>query len=312
MAIFRTSPEKTLQRDRDAAMANVDRLAAKLNDAEADVTASKTAVQRAALDGDDGALDIVETAERAALHRLSTINAAHEAAAKLLALLESQIAELLDKKQRATTSAELLAMAGDLEQANESTTIAMTALADIATRSAVFLFDAKGLQFFATSALTQIPEATSYIAMLLRERARLVLDGTAPATLPEAEAAFVPTTPVKPVVRRLFSLKPISWTDANGDLRVAQRWTDIDLPLACADRAIAANACVEMNDPARSQQTLRQWPGHPNPANCFNLDEPGTAAKADVVDEQPREPDEVHSAFQPLDRGQPFHMRIAR
>jgi hypothetical protein len=311
MAIFRTSPEKTLQRDRDAAKANVDRLAAKLKDAETAVIAAKTTVQAAALSGDDAALATAETAERAALHHLTTMRTANEAAGKLLALLESQIAELLDKKVRTATAAELAEMAVDLEQTNESVDIAMTALSKITARAGLFLFEAKGLEHFATSAQIQVPEASAYIAGLLRERARMVLDGSAPPTLPTPEAPYVAPVVVKPVTRRLFSLKPVSWTDANGDLRVAQRWQDVDLPLACADRAIAAKACVEMDNPARSTKTLRQWPGHPNPANCFNLD--GDAAvKADAVDEQPREPDEVHSTFQPLDRGQPYQLQVAR
>jgi hypothetical protein len=50
---FPKSAEKVLIRDRDNAVANVARLAAKLHDAEASVIASKSAVQRAALDGDD-------------------------------------------------------------------------------------------------------------------------------------------------------------------------------------------------------------------------------------------------------------------
>jgi hypothetical protein len=187
----------------------------------------------------------------------------------------------------------------------------MSALGTIAIRAAVFISEAKGLEIFATSSLVQVPEATAYVSMLLRERARMVIDGTAPATLPTPEAAFVPTIPAKPVTRRLFSLKPVSWTDANGDLRVAQRWTDVDLPLACADRAIATNACVPMHDRARSQQTLRQWPGHPDPANCFSLDDPGVSAKAAALDEQPRDDGVLHSNFVET-VGQPYQLRAVR
>ena len=72
MAIFRQAPEKNLARDRDAAKANADRLALKLTEAEQAVISAKSLAQRAALDGNDSALDAAVVAEGAALRRLST------------------------------------------------------------------------------------------------------------------------------------------------------------------------------------------------------------------------------------------------
>jgi hypothetical protein len=54
MAFFKEAPIKSLTRDRDLAKANCDRLALKLHEAEANVIATKSLAQRAALDGDDG------------------------------------------------------------------------------------------------------------------------------------------------------------------------------------------------------------------------------------------------------------------
>jgi hypothetical protein len=308
MAIFKTSPEKTLQRDRDAAKANVERLAAKLAAAEQAVIVAKTAVQAAALDGNDAALDATETAERAALHRLGSIRTASEAATKLLAHFEAQLAELLDKKQRAATAAELEALADDLIQAEQSTIVGMTALAAVTNRVAPFISEARGLQIFSSSSLEQIPEASSYVSLLLRERARLCVAGEVAATLPGAEQPFVPTIPAKPATRRLFSLRAISWTDDTGQLRTSQRWQDVDLPLACADRAIAANACAELNSPERTTKTLRMWPGTPRPENCHSLD--GDAAKADVAAEPQHDPVR-HSGFVET-IGAPYKLQIAR
>src|SRR6202142_321956 len=83
MAFFKEAPIKSLTRDRDLAKANYDRLALKLTDAEANVIATKSLAQRAALDGDDGGLDAAEAAERAALHRHGTLSAAHAESEKL-------------------------------------------------------------------------------------------------------------------------------------------------------------------------------------------------------------------------------------
>ena len=52
MAFFKEAPIMELTRDRDNAQANVDRLALKLLDAEANVIATKSLAQRAALDGE--------------------------------------------------------------------------------------------------------------------------------------------------------------------------------------------------------------------------------------------------------------------
>src|SRR5712671_3771709 len=121
MALFPKSPEKTLERERDAAKINVDRLAARAVDAEKAVAARRGEAQQLAFDNaDDGLLGKAEAALRGALDRQGTISAASVEAGKLLALLESQLAELLDKKQRSATSVELLAMADDLEQASQS------------------------------------------------------------------------------------------------------------------------------------------------------------------------------------------------
>jgi hypothetical protein len=98
LALFTKQPEKALTRDRDLAKANVDRLAAKISDAEVALIAAKSLAQSRALSGDDGGLDAAEAAERAALHRHCTLSAAHTEAGKLLALLESQIAKRSTRK----------------------------------------------------------------------------------------------------------------------------------------------------------------------------------------------------------------------
>jgi hypothetical protein len=122
MAFFKEAPIKALTRDRDVAKADVDRLSKKLSDAEQAVTATKSAAQRAALDGDDGGLDAAEASERAALHRHGTLKAAHTEAGKLVALLDGQISEMNDAKTRSATNAATLALADELTQAGAVST----------------------------------------------------------------------------------------------------------------------------------------------------------------------------------------------
>jgi hypothetical protein len=306
MPFFPKSAEKVLIRDRDNAVANVARLAAKLHDAEASVIASKSTVQRAALDGDDSGLDAAEAAEHGALRRLSTIGAAHVEAGKLLALLESQLMTIADEKQRRATAASANGLADDLVQAAASFDIAIAELAALTAQASPIVFEANGLQAFATSSQTEVPWACGVVAELLRDHAKAVLSGTAAAMLPKPETPFVPPTIAEPVVRRLFTTRSISWTDAEGMLRVAQKFTDANLPLVAADRAIAARVCVEMTDPAR-KKNHNQWPGHPDPPQCYSLDEPDGVAAIDAT-----EPHDVvkHSSFVET-IGKPYIVRTA-
>lgn len=248
MPIFKSSLEKTLQRDRDAAITNRDRLAVRLTDAEQAVITSKSTARRAALDGDDGGLDAAEHAEGAALRRLSTITAAHAEAEQALVLLDGQIAAALDSKTRTATAAETVALADELVQAAAGFDIAVAALANVSTRAALICFEATGLASFSNSSRVEVPAAVEIVSALLREHAKAVLNDTAPATLPTPTAPFVPAVPPKPVTRTLFTLRAISWTNADGALRVAPKFSDAELPLDAADRAIAAWRCLVFED----------------------------------------------------------------
>jgi hypothetical protein len=204
MAFFKEAPIKGLTRDRDNALLNRDRLAAKLAEAEANVIATKSLAQRAALDGDDGGLDAAEAAERAALHRHGTLAAAQTEASKLLAVLDEQLAAQLDKKTRTATAAEVTALADAFLQAGESFEIANSELVKITAKAALFVFEARGLEAYSASSAIEVPVAIGIIGELLREHGKMVLSGVAAATLPSPEAPFVPTIPVKPATRRLL------------------------------------------------------------------------------------------------------------
>jgi hypothetical protein len=308
MALFQKSPEKT----RDAAASNVARLAARLTEAEDAVIASKSAAQRVAMSADDAGLDSAEQAEAAALRRLATITTAYAEAEQILAKLDGKIAAVTEKTLRTATAAEANAMADDLIQAAAGFDIAIAALADVSIRAASIVYEASGLAAFSTSSRTEVPAAADIVASLLRDHGAAVLNGMAAAVLPTPEKPFKPTIAPKPVTRPLFTLRSISWTNADGMLRVAQRYTDADLPLDAADRAIKARVCVEMTDPARNPQTHNQWPGHPDPAQCYSLD---GAASVDVIEEdtasQFREADVVkHSGFIET-VGKPYIVRTA-
>jgi hypothetical protein len=302
MAIFQKSPEKTLQRDRDTALANRDRLATSLTAAEDSVIATKRAAQSAALSGDDAGLDAAEHAEAAALRRLATIEAAHSEADRVLALLEGQIAARLDETTRAATAAETNALADELIQAAASFDIAIRQLGDISNRAALISFEATGLANFSASSRVEVPAAAEIIASLLREHAKQVLNGMAPAMLPRPDAPVVPVKIVPPVTKHVFTMKPIKWT-VGGNLRFAGKYAQVDLPPAVADRALAIHACVTTDSDAFRRFNGTHVAASNNPEDGVSLDEGGESA-APASSNEPIQ-------FERVNRGPSYQLRVA-
>jgi hypothetical protein len=302
MALFTKAPEKNLARDRDAAKANAERLAAKLAKAVAAVTVTKSNTQRAALDGDDAALDLAETTERAALHHLATMRTACEAADKLLTLLESQLASVADEKTASATNAACLALADELLEAGRGYDASTALLNEVCTRALAVTMEATGLCVFTASSRIEVKVATEVVAEEIRQHGRAVLNKLAPAAMPkvpEPPAKVVPKVP-EPLTR-VFATRAVRWRDADGSERCSGKFLDIDVSAAQAERALASGAALPMSDPAR-KANLGSWPGHVSINACFDLDKDRAGPQHDPI---------VHSAVQPIDRGKPFTLRIA-
>jgi hypothetical protein len=189
MALFKSNPEKALQRDIAAATDARDKLNTRLAEAETAVIDLRIAAERLALDGaDDAALTAAEAKTRALIDRTATLKAALTQSEARLAGLERELAELTDKTMRAATAAEVAAMADHLEATATSLGSIVEKMAEITGRAGLFIYEAKGLESYATASKTQVPDAVALIATLLRSHASAVLNGTAPAALPKQPA----------------------------------------------------------------------------------------------------------------------------
>jgi hypothetical protein len=302
MALFTKAPEKNLARDRDAAKANAERLAAKLANAVAAVTVTKSNTQRAALEGDDGALDLAERAEMASLHHLSVMRTANEAADKLLALLESQLATVADERLRSTTSAATLALADELIEAGRGYDASTALLSEVCTRALAVTMEANGLVVFTQSSMIEVKVACDVVAGEIRQYGRGVLNGLAKAEMPKPAPPPAKLAPAaKEALTRVFATRAVRWRDADGAERCSGKFLDIDVSAAQANRALASGAALPISDPAR-KANLGSWPGHVSINNCYDLDKDQAAPQHDPI---------VHSAFQPIDRGKPFTLKIA-
>jgi hypothetical protein len=299
MKFFPGNPEKAAAKEAGAALANRDRLAGKLVEAEQAVISAKSTAQAAALAGDDAALDIAEAAEAAALRRLSTIFEASAVADKVLVDIEAKIAANADQKQRTATAAEVTALADELIEAAAAYDASTAALNEVCARAKIVTIEFEGMVNFTTSSRTEVSVAVPILEGLLRDYGTAVVGHTAPAAMPVAEPLFVPDVVVKPETRHLFTLRGISWKE--GDMmRSAKKYTDVDLPVAIAARALRTNACCEMDSPMRNPSTVNMWPNLPALENCFNLD-----------DDEPKTKEQLPAGFERIDRGAPYLVRTA-
>jgi hypothetical protein len=241
---FFADPQKAAEKKLADTRASRDALAARLAAAQGAVVECTTALQRLAVEGaDDAALAAGEATLRDTERRVSTLTPAVAEIEKLLATLEADRAEANDKKTRAATNAEVLALADELVEAGASYDASTAILAEVSTRALAVSFEANGLAVFTASSRIEVAAAIPVIGEVLRQHGRRVLDGSEPAAFPTPEVPFVADVVVQPVTKQVFCMKQVKWTTPEG-LRFAPKYAILELPPDVADRALALKACT--------------------------------------------------------------------
>jgi hypothetical protein len=305
-------PSKAL----DAARVSRDKLTQRLTEAEAVVITKQTAAKTLARNGAaDDQLDRAETASRAAQDRVATLASALAEATTELTVLEADQAAAADKAQRADTADKIKDDAARLSEAAKMFDDGARALAEIAGHIAIYVPDSVGLSVFAASARSEVPPALDLLRSVMQGYAASVLAGSAPAKLPSPAPVAAPVL-LAPPTTRVFSTKPVTWTDHGGTRQTAHAWLDLDMPPEIASRAIRLGAACAMNDPRRKTKLgFAKNTAKPQPLDCVNLD-----ANAPVISD-PRATEPIISGhrkpaepamFTPIDRGKPFVVRTAR
>ena len=188
MALFKSSnPEKTVQRDIDAATKTRERLSAQTIELEQAITRHAAAAKQAALTGDDAELDRAEAALRAAQDRCTTLKVALTEVEQQLEALERTKAEMADREVRAETAAEIELLVRGLTQVGTEFNSTAARLSEHTARAVPVVFEALGLDKFLAICRAEVPAALELVSKLLRAHAGAVLDGRAPAKLPRAE-----------------------------------------------------------------------------------------------------------------------------
>jgi hypothetical protein len=313
--LFQKNPTKAL----DAARVSRDKLTQRLTDAEANVQIKRSAAQALARSGaDDSALDKAEAILRAAQDRVSTLAAALVETNAELAVLEADQAAAADKAQRADTADKIKDDAARLIEAAKMFDDGAKALAEIATDIATFVPDAAGLAVFAASVRSEVPPALDLLHSVMQSFAQSVLAGSAPAKLPSPAPVAAPVL-LAPPTTRVFSTKPVTWTDHGGTRQTAHAWLDLDMPPTVATKALKIAAAVPMNSPVRNTKLgFARTSAKPKPSDCVNLDADAPLvsdprATAPVLSQhKPAAQPAAQPMFTPVDRGKPFVVRTAR
>jgi hypothetical protein len=85
----------------------------------------------------------------------------------------------------------------------------------------------------------------------------------------ESAVEVVPPEPTEVV----FTLRSIRWRDAKGVQKIADQYTDADLPLDTARRALSRGLVAPVSHPRRRELLNAHGGRHPNPNYAFDLDE---------------------------------------
>jgi hypothetical protein len=211
MALFKSNPEKAIQREIDAAHANRERVSARLADCDQAIARHAAAAKDCALTGDDAGLDAAEASLRSAQDRAVSFRTALSDIDQQLANLERNKAEMADRKVRAETAAEIERLVRNLTEVGAEFNATAERLSEYTARAVPVVFDALGLDRFMAICRAEVPAALDLVGKLLRAHADAVIAGTASATLPRADdraSAQVPT-PAQPPVEPHFKYQPV-------------------------------------------------------------------------------------------------------
>jgi hypothetical protein len=210
----KSDPAEKSQRDLEtklkAKRASRDDLVERRKLAEAGAAAHREKAIKLASDGaDETALSAAETAMRREQDRVATLSDAITIFDVAIAGLEKEIAQVVDQRCRAETAAAISTLVDKWGSAQEAFQTAVSELADLARESAVITLGAYPLQIFLNAVKQQVAPETDLVAGLLRDHAKAVLAGTAPASLPKSAEPVAIEQPASSTPEPHFSYQPL-------------------------------------------------------------------------------------------------------
>jgi hypothetical protein len=111
-----------------------------------------------------------------------------------------------------SSAAKAMQLADECEAAPDDFDVTVNDMLDVASRAALIIHDAKGVEIFLSSARMEIRIALESVANLLRSHASQILSGAVPAGLPKPAAPPAPTV-TPPTTTKIFST--LCWRDTD-------------------------------------------------------------------------------------------------
>jgi hypothetical protein len=224
--------------------------AVRLQTAETKLTEARSNVEALALEADDAALDRALQARRSAEDKLAALRGAALAIGKEISEIEAQIDKVVDQRCRVETSQVVTAMADRIaraQTANEATALELEA----ATKEGGLLIpEARAVYEFTRSFREQLPPAIEMIVGALRQHARGVVEGFAPASLPRPAAAapVLTVVPQQEPMANVFVTRNIRYVGQGGDVICCGGNRRHDLPMKISELALASGAARPLSD----------------------------------------------------------------
>jgi hypothetical protein len=256
------------------------------------------------LDGDEKARTKLEAAVAAcALTRDNFVKAIAAQQAKI-AEAEAKIAAARAVIERNSAADKLARDLDEFEAALPDYLRAARRIANAADAVGHFHFESAELAAFTRNGQAQIEVAAAFALQELRVMVNAIRDGAAPIPPKKPAPASVAAPEPAPETRSLFCLRSIKWKNADGRLFNAMQYTDVELPLLLADKALRCGACVPITDERR--KTLRDAHGgrhaNPNAFDIVDLDNIEEHSGARYVGPGSNDPTLRAANFTPIDR----------
>jgi hypothetical protein len=320
LAIFeKADPDVQAQKAAESALRakrrDRDSLGERLGIAETAIASYRAQARQLAADGaDDKEINKAEGKMRDAQDRVQTLTGAIGDLDKIIAGLEREIDQIVDKRCRAETSIAVNTMADRIAKAQAAHEAAALELELAAKEGGLLIPESLAVHQFVLSAREQLKPAIAMITASLGAHAKAVLSGHAPGSLPRpapppVKLAIVPSEPTT----NLFVVRNIRYVASDGDVVCCGKNRRHDLPVRIGELALAAGAAVPLSDRKRVE-AFEGTSGMyvPTPQACEWV---GPKGREPAPLQMKPGPAPVHHSlteFTPLDRGKPFIATMAR
>jgi hypothetical protein len=320
MALFKaTDPDLQAQKDCESSLRSRRRDRASLTErlaiSETAITTYRAQARQLASEGaDDKTIAVAETRMRESADRCDTLRGAVVDVDKIIAGIEAQIDQIVDKRCRRETSAAVDAMASRLAAAQAAHQAAALELEEAAKEGGILIPESVAVHQFVLSMREQLIPANEMIVDALKQHARGILAGHGSPSLPRPAPAPPVLTVVAPPpepTMNIFAIRNLKYVNATGGITKVGKYKRADLPKKLAELALSSGVALPISDKRMRDLEQMASPLQPDETSCEWIGPPGK--EAPPVFMRPGGEPVAHSAFEPHPNvREPFTVMVPR